>query len=307
MEHLDTGHGGLLDGADTNDLNLRVDLQGTALCTTGHNGAATGNGEDVLNGHKEGLVGLTNRIRNVGVNCFHELLNLSNPLGVTFESLQSRHADHGSVITVKLLRGEEVTNLHLDEVEKLFVINHVSLVQCHQQGGHANLASEQHVLTGLRHGTVGSSNHEDCAVHLCSTGNHVLDVVSVTGSVNVCVVTLLSLVLNVSDVNGNTALALLRSAVDHTEVALFVQVRVLVSQNLGDSSGQGGLTVVNVTNGTDVNLAVAIECHREHCTTLGLTTQVANVTEHLGQRYESLDDLDAGCILHGTHVTTTRV
>ena len=54
--------------------------------------------------------------------------------------------------------------------------------------------------------------------------------------------------------NGNTALTLLRSGVDHAEVTLLVQVRVLVSQHLGDGSGQGGLTVVNVTNGTDVNV-----------------------------------------------------
>ena len=110
------------------------------------------------------------------------------------------------------------------------------------------------MLTGLSHRTVGSSNHEDCAVHLSSTGDHVLDVVGVAGCVNVCVVALIGLVLNVRDVNGNTALTLLRSGVDHAEVTLLVQVRVLVSQHLGDGSGQGGLTVVNVTNGTDVNV-----------------------------------------------------
>ena len=108
------------------------------------------------------------------------------------------------------------------------------------------------MLAGLSHGAVGGSNNEDCAVHLSSTGDHVLNVVSVTGGVNVCVVTLLGLVLDVSNVDGNTALALFRSGVDHTEVALLVQVGELVSQNLGDCSGQGGLTVVNVTDGTDV-------------------------------------------------------
>ena len=77
---------------------------------------------------------------------------------------------------------------------------------------------------------------------------------------------------------------------------------------IGDLRGKTqGRAVFSMAFVSDVlgNLAVAIECHREHCTTLGLTTQVANVTEHLGQRHKSLDDLDAGCILHGTHVTTT--
>ena len=61
----------------------------------------------------------------------------------------------------------------------------------------ANLASKQNVLAGLSHRAVSSGNHEDCAVHLCSTGDHVLDVVSVTRSINVSVVTLRRLVLDV--------------------------------------------------------------------------------------------------------------
>jgi hypothetical protein len=70
----------------------------------------------------------------------------------------------------------------------------------------------------------------------------------------------------VRDVDGNTALALFRCRVDVSEVALFVQVWVLVSQNLGDSRGQSGLTVVNVTDGTNVDVRlVALElclCHK---------------------------------------------
>ncbi len=83
--------------------------------------------------------------------------------------------------------------------------------------GNANLASEQDVLTSLSHRAVGSSDNEDCAVHLSSTGNHVLDVVSMARAVNVCVVTLVGLILDVSDGDGNTTLALLGSLVDVLE------------------------------------------------------------------------------------------
>jgi hypothetical protein len=78
------------------------------------------------------------------------------------------------------------------------------------------------VLTGLGHRTVGGGHNQDGAVHLSSTGDHVLDVVSVTGGVHVSVVTLLGLVLDVRDVNGNTALLLLRSLVDGVEGGLLV-------------------------------------------------------------------------------------
>ena len=78
----------------------------------------------------------------------------------------------------------------------------------------ANLTGEQDVLTGLGHRAVGSGHDEDSAVHLSSTGDHVLDVVGVARAVNVGVVTLLGLVLNVSGVDRDTTLALFRSLID---------------------------------------------------------------------------------------------
>src|SRR5699024_9145576 len=101
-----------------------------------------------------------------------------------------------------------------------------------------------------------------CAVHLGSTGDHVLDVVSVTWGVYVCVVTLFGFVLNVGDVNSNTALALCWRTVDIGVVALFVELWELIGEYLRDRSGQGGFTVVNVTNGTDVNVRL---CPLELC------------------------------------------
>ena len=50
------------------------------------------------------------------------------------------------------------------------------------------------------------------------------------------------------------------------EIALLVQIRVLVSKHLGNGGGQRGLTVVNVTNGADVDVRLGpLElclCHR---------------------------------------------
>ena len=73
------------------------------------------------------------------------------------------------------------------------------------------------MLAGLGHRAVGSGDNEDSAVHLGSTGNHVLDVVGVAGAVNVSVVTSGGLVLNVGNGDRNAALALLGSLVDVLE------------------------------------------------------------------------------------------
>ena len=108
------------------------------------------------------------------------------------------------------------------------------------------------MLTGLRHRAVGGGDHEDSTVHLSSTGDHVLDVVSVTGGVDVCVVTLLGLVLHVGDVDGNTTGLLFRGLVDLIEREGSVEIGVLLREHLGDSCGQGGLAMVDVTDGANV-------------------------------------------------------
>ena len=97
-------------------------------------------------------------------------------------------------------------------------------------------------------------DHEDRAVHLRCTGDHVLDVVGVTGAVDVGVVPAFCLVLDVRDRDGDTALTLFRGLVDHVERREGVDVGVTIVQHLCDSSSQRGLAMVNVTNGADVDV-----------------------------------------------------
>ena len=66
-------------------------------------------------------------------------------------------------------------------------------------------------------------------------------------AVNVSIVTSVGLILNVSGVDRDTTSALLGSLID---VGIVHELCVaLQSQVLGDSSGQSGLAVVNVTDG----------------------------------------------------------
>ena len=252
-EHLDTGDGGLLGGVvDTDDLDLVRGVDDAALDTAGHHGATAGDGEDVLNRHEERLVEVTIRLRDVLVNGIHEVENGLGPLLVTLQGLVGGDADDRAVVAVEVLGGEELTHLHLDELDELLVVNHVALVEGDDDGRHANLTGEQHVLVGLGHRAIGGSDHENGAIHLGSTGDHVLHVVSVTGAVDVSIVTILGLVLDVSDRDGDTALALLRGLVDHVERRCLIEFRVLFVQHLGDRRGEGRLAVVDVSDGADV-------------------------------------------------------
>src|SRR5690606_10145107 len=248
-EHLDTGDRRLLRLlADADDLDLLVHLDHTALDAAGDHGAAAGDREDVLDRHEERLVGVALRLRDRLVDRVHELEQLLAPLLVALEGLEGRDADDRELVARVVLGGQQLADLELDELEDLLVVDHVGLVQRHDDVRHTHLAGEQHVLTRLRHRAVGRGDHQDRAVHLGGTGDHVLDVVGVPGAVDVRVVALLGLVLDVRDRDGDTALALLGRLVDLVERRRLVEVGVLVVQNLGDGRRQRGLAVVDVTD-----------------------------------------------------------
>ena len=115
----------------------------------------------------------------------------------------------------------------------------------------------QHVVPHPEGWAVKGADDEDGAIHLGGAGNHVLDVVGVAGAVDVRVVTGLGLVLDVRDRDRDTALTLLRRLVDLVERREGVDVGHLVVQDLGDRRGQRRLTVVDVTDGADVDVRLS--------------------------------------------------
>ena len=70
------------------------------------------------------------------------------------------------------------------------------------------------MLSGLRHLTVRGGDHNNGAIHVRGTCDHVLDVIGVTGAVNVCVMSGVGRVFDVGSRNGDTTLALFRRLVD---------------------------------------------------------------------------------------------
>src|SRR5665811_2161635 len=96
---------------------------------TGDDGATTSDREDVLDGHEERLVGLAQGLRNVVVHRIHELKDRLRPLGVTVHRREGSDPNHRATVAVELLRAEELTDLHLDELDELLVVDHVALVE----------------------------------------------------------------------------------------------------------------------------------------------------------------------------------
>ena len=282
VEHLGAGNGGLDGVLDADDLNLIANLDGATLDTAGNDGAAAGDGEHVLDGHQERLVSGAVRGLDPGVNSVHQLPNAlvfrsMGILGLGNQSVQSGALDDRGVVARELVGIEQLADFHFDELKQLGVVNLVNLVQEDEDVRNVNLAGQQQVLAGLRHRAVGSSDHEDAAVHLSSAGDHVLDIVGVTRAVNVRIVTALNLlavqsdtvvglILNVSGVDRDAAGLLFRSLVDLVVSGELSRVRIAQGQNLGDRSSQGSLAMVNVTNGADIDMGLAsvkhLLCHK---------------------------------------------
>ena len=143
-------------------------------------------------------------------------------------------------------------NFHFNEFKHLLIFNHITLVQEYNQTRNVYLTSKKNVLTCLWHRTISSSNNQDSTIHLSSTSNHVLYIVGVTWTVYVCVVTLLCFILDVSRVDSNTTLFLLRSIIDLIERLNLLSASELLVKYLRDSSCQSCFTVVNMTDCTNV-------------------------------------------------------
>ena len=94
---------------------------------------------------------------------------------------------------------------------------YVRLVEEHDDVGNPHLACEKDVLARLRHGAVGGGDNQDRPVHLRGAGDHVLDVVGVTGTVNMRVVAVSRFVLDVGGGDGDATGFLLRRVVDGVE------------------------------------------------------------------------------------------
>src|SRR3989344_805268 len=109
------------------------------------------------------------------------------------------------------------------------------------------------MLASLGHNTVSSGDYQNRAIHLGRAGNHIFDIVGVTGSVNVSVETLVRFIFIVRKSDGNTALSLFRRVVNLVNAAKLNVVSFKV-KHVKNSRRQGSFSVVYVDNGTNVPL-----------------------------------------------------
>src|SRR5712692_6827192 len=221
VEHLDAGHHRLAGVVDADHLDFLVHLDLATLDPAGDDGATTFDREDVLDRHHERLVQGALRYRDVAVDGIHQLRDRVFPLGIALERLERRDLDDRDVFARELVLREQFTDLELDELQDLGIVDGVDLVEGDNDPRHADLARQQDVLAGLGHRAVGRGHDQDRAVHLGGAGDHVLDVVRVARAVDVRVVPLRSFVFDMGGRDRDAASLLLGSVVDRIEGAEF--------------------------------------------------------------------------------------
>src|SRR5690606_7962831 len=203
-EHLDTGTGSLGGVLDADDLDFFLNLDDAALNTTGYHSTATGNGEHVFDRHQERLVDGALGLGDVAVQRLYQRLHSGGAQTVVVTAFQ-RHQrgtdDDRGVVAGEVVGAQQVANFHLDQLQQLLVIDHVSLVQNHDDVGNTDVTGTQDVRAGVRQTAVTSRADQDSAVHLANPGDHLLQIVSVTGAVNLRVVTGRGIILTVGRVD----------------------------------------------------------------------------------------------------------
>src|SRR5690606_23325942 len=132
--------------------------------------------------------------------------------------------------------------------------------------GHAHLTRQQNVLPRLRHRTVGRRHHQDRTVHLGRSRHHALHVVRVTRTVHARIVPGLCRILHVRGRNRDAPLPVLPRMVNRIKRTNLVRrIGHTTVQYLRDRRRQRRLTVVHVTNRTNVHVRLAalkgLLCH----------------------------------------------
>ena len=268
LEHLDAGAGRLLGLVlEADDLDFVANLHLAALDSASRHRATTFDREHVLDRHQERLVELTNRLGDVGVDRVEQVadtLVFLRVFGAVVGRLAGTTDDRHIVAGESVLR-QQFADFHLDEVEKLRVVDEIDLVEKYHQRRHADLLGKEDVLPRLRHRAVGGTDNEDGAVHLGGTGDHVLDEVGVTRAVDVGVVPLESLVLYVTDGDGHRLRFVTNRATLGDICVALGHGQILRCLNSNKRACQRGLAVVDVSNRADVDVRLAprerVLCH----------------------------------------------
>src|SRR5580704_4366633 len=265
LEHFDARHHRLARVAEAYNFHFLAYLHLAALDSSRYHRAPARDRKNIFNRHQERLIQFTRRLRNALVHRLHQRVHLRFPLRFPVQRTQRRQPHHRHIVARKLVALQQLAHFKLDQIQQLGIVHRVALVERDDNVRHAHLTSQEHMLARLRHRTIGRRDHQNRAIHLRRARDHVLDVVRVTGAIDVRVVPVRRFVLDVRGGNRDPAGLFFRRVINRVKRPEH-DLRVVLLQNLRDGRRQRGLAMVNVTNRPHIAVRlIAIKFLFRHC------------------------------------------
>lgn len=252
----------LVKGLDTDTLRLEIfiitikfkivsEFDGSLLDSSAGNGSSTGYAVGAFHCHEEGFVNWPSRHFDLRVHSVEESLDtlFSQLRFGVLQVTDGRAPNKSRFLWIVVMFFKELLEFELNEVHHVGFLDHIHLVEEDQDVANSNLSAEKDVFLGLGHGSIHSRDNQNTCVHFGSSGDHVLDVIDMSGAVNVSVVSSFGFILDGGSVDGDTSCLFFGSLVDGTVLDVFGFG--LVGQIFGDGGCECGLAVVDVSNGAD--------------------------------------------------------
>ena len=104
----------------------------------------------------------------------------------------------------------------------------------------------------LSHRTISGCNNNNSPIHLSSTGNHILDIISVSRTVYMSIVPIICLIFNVASIDSYTSGFFFRCIINILITHYFIAMLACALHS--NSRCKSCLTMVNMTNSTNINM-----------------------------------------------------
>src|ERR1700738_4035943 len=105
------------------------------------------------------------------IDCIQEFLNTirSNFRVSAFKSTKCTAHDNWCLLRVETIRLQQLAHFHFYEVKHFFIFHRIDFIHEDDEGLDTNLTREEEMFTGLWHGAICRSNHNNRTIHLCRT------------------------------------------------------------------------------------------------------------------------------------------
>lgn len=90
---------------------------------------------------------------------------------------------------------QELLKFNLNEIDHLSFLDQIHLVEIDKNVLDSDLSAEQHMLVGHRHGSIDSRDDQDTSIHLGGSGDHILDIIDVSRTIDMSIVSCIGLIL----------------------------------------------------------------------------------------------------------------